>query len=133
MTALAPERRELLAERFDGVLTGPDDAAYETLRRCFNGMVDKHPLVIAECRGTADVAAAVRFAVDEGLEVAVRGGGHSPAGRAVCDGGLVIDLVADARRSTSTRRRGSRGSRAARAGATSTGRRACTGWRSRAA
>ncbi len=92
MVALAPERREQLAERFDGVLTGPDDPSYETLRRCFNGMVDKHPLLIAECRGTADVAAAVRFAVDEGLEVAVRGGGHSPAGRAVCDGGLVVDL-----------------------------------------
>ncbi len=89
---LAPERRQQLAERFDGVLTGPEDDAYEQLRRCFNGLIDKHPLAIAECRGTADVVAAVRFAVDEGLELAVRGGGHSPAGRAVCDGGLVIDL-----------------------------------------
>ena len=92
MTALVLEQREVLSERFDGVLTGPEDPAYDELRRCFNGLIDKHPLVIAECRGTADVAAAVRFAVDEELELAVRGGGHSPAGRAVCDGGLVVDL-----------------------------------------
>ena len=92
MTQLAAEQQELLAQRFDGVLTGPDDPTYEALRRCFNGMVDRRPRVIAECRGTADVVAAVRFAVSEGLELAVRGGGHSPAGRAVCDDGLVVDL-----------------------------------------
>ena len=81
MAVQAPERQELLSEGFGGVLTGPDDQSYEELRRCHNGMVDKRPALIACCRGAADVARAVRFAVDEGLEVAVRGGGHNVAGR----------------------------------------------------
>jgi FAD/FMN-containing dehydrogenase len=92
MAVQAPERQELLSEGFGGVLTGPDDQSYEELRRCHNGMVDKRPALIACCRGAADVARAVRFAVDEGLEVAVRGGGHNVAGRSMSDGGLVVDL-----------------------------------------
>jgi FAD/FMN-containing dehydrogenase len=87
-----PERREELAGRFAGLLVGPDDAAYEDLRRCHNGLVDKRPALLACCRGTADVVEAVRYATAEGLELAVRGGGHNVAGRAVCEGGLVIDL-----------------------------------------
>src|SRR5690348_13174726 len=90
--SLAPERRQLLAERFGGELTGPDDARYEELRRCHNGMVDKRPMLLAACRGAADVSAAVRFAAAEGLEIAVRGGGHSIAGLSLTDGGLVVDL-----------------------------------------
>ncbi len=92
LTALAPERREVLAAQFGGVLVGPADTDYEELRRCHNGLVDKQPALVACCRGTADVAAAVRFAVAEGLELAVRGGGHNVSGRAVSEGGLVIDL-----------------------------------------
>lgn len=91
-TALALERRQALADQFDGVLTGPDDATYDEARRLFNGLIDRRPAVLAACRGTADVVQAIRFAVAEGLEVAVRGGGHSPAGRALADGALVVDL-----------------------------------------
>jgi len=90
--ALALDRRQALAARFDGIITGPDDAAYDEARRLYNGLVDKRPVLLAACRGTADVAEAVRFAVGEGLEVAVRGGGHNAAGRAIAEGGLVIDL-----------------------------------------
>ena len=60
----------------------------------WNGTVDRRPRLIARCRGTADVAAAVRFARDRDLEIAVRGGGHNVAGTAVCDDGIVIDLSA---------------------------------------
>jgi FAD/FMN-containing dehydrogenase len=92
LAGLAPERLELLAGQFGGVLVGPADATYDELRRCHNGLVDKEPVLVACCRGTADVVAAVRFAVGEGLELAVRGGGHNVSGRAVSDGGLVVDM-----------------------------------------
>ncbi|HEX5469909.1 MAG TPA: FAD-binding oxidoreductase [Gaiellaceae bacterium] len=91
-TVVPAERREALAERFGGVLTGPEDAGYDDLRRAHNGMIDKRPALLASCRGAADVAHAVRFAKEEGLEIAVRGGGHSIAGRSLVEGGLVIDL-----------------------------------------
>ncbi|UGS37001.1 FAD-binding oxidoreductase [Capillimicrobium parvum] len=92
ISASTQDRRQLLAERFDGILTGPGDAAYDETRRCYNGLVDKRPAIIATCRGTADVVEAVRFATGQGLDVAVRGGGHNAAGRAMCDDGLVVDL-----------------------------------------
>ena len=75
------------------VITGDHDG-YDDARAVWNGTVDRRPLVIARCRGTADVAAAVRFARDRDLEIAVRGGGHNVAGTAVCDDGIVIDLSA---------------------------------------
>jgi FAD/FMN-containing dehydrogenase len=81
-----------LAARCTGILLGPADAGYDEARRVHNGMIDRHPALIARCRGTADVADAVRFARRHGLEVAVRGGGHSVAGLATCEGGLMIDL-----------------------------------------
>jgi FAD/FMN-containing dehydrogenase len=91
-SALAPERRDLLAGRFGGVIVGPQDPGYEELRAIHNGLVDRRPALLASCRGTSDVVEAVRFAVAENLELAVRGGGHNVSGRSVCDGGLVADL-----------------------------------------
>jgi FAD/FMN-containing dehydrogenase len=66
--------------------------AYETARKIWNAMIDKHPALIVRCAGVADVITAVQFARTHNLLVAVRGGGHNVSGNAVCDGGLVIDL-----------------------------------------
>ncbi|HET6668365.1 MAG TPA: FAD-binding oxidoreductase [Intrasporangium sp.] len=79
---------------FQGVLITPDHPEYDDARAVWNGMVDRRPRMIARCRGTADAAAAVRFARDRDLEIAVRGGGHNVAGTAVCEDGIVIDLSA---------------------------------------
>jgi FAD/FMN-containing dehydrogenase len=77
---------------FAGDLLRPNDPGYDESRRIHNGMIDKRPVLIARCRSTADVAAAVDHARREGLELSVRGGGHNVAGRAVTEGGLMIDL-----------------------------------------
>ena len=79
---------------FTGVLIGPGDREYESARRVWNGMVDRRPALIARCADQDDVVAAVRFAREHGLPLAVRGGGHNVAGNAVCDAGVVIDLSA---------------------------------------
>ena len=79
-------------EGFGGELLRPDDSGYEDARRIHNGLIDKRPAIIARCRGTADVAAAVDMAREQGLELAVCGGGHNVAGKAVTNGGLMIDL-----------------------------------------
>jgi FAD/FMN-containing dehydrogenase len=79
---------------FRGELIGPDHHAYDGARAVWNGTVDRRPRLIARCGGAADVAAAVRFARDRDLEIAIRGGGHNVAGSAMCDDGIVIDLSA---------------------------------------
>jgi FAD/FMN-containing dehydrogenase len=79
---------------FRGQLITVGHADYDTARAVWNGAVDRRPGLIARCSGTADVVAAVRFARDHDLEIAVRGGGHNVAGTAVCDGGVVVDLSA---------------------------------------
>src|SRR5918992_3716425 len=75
-----------------GTVIGPTDSTYDAARRCFNALIDRRPAVIVRCLGAADVATAFDFARTQGLEIAVRGGGHNPAGHCVLDGGLVIDL-----------------------------------------
>ncbi|CAN5217770.1 FAD-binding oxidoreductase [soil metagenome] len=73
------------------VLTS-EDAGYDATRTIWNAMIDKHPALIARCAGPADVITAVNFAREQDLVVSVMGAGHNIAGRAVCDGGLMIDL-----------------------------------------
>ncbi|HEV2712589.1 MAG TPA: FAD-binding oxidoreductase [Gaiellaceae bacterium] len=88
MTEGLDELRQSLA----GAVIAPGDADYDAARRCFNALVDRRPAVIARCLGAADVVTALDFARSNELEIAVRGGGHNPAGHCVSDGGLVIDL-----------------------------------------
>jgi len=81
-----------LSPRFSGALLCPGDAGYDDARRIHNGMIDRRPALIARCLGTADIVDAVNFARAHGLEIAVRGGGHNVSGKAVCEGGLMLDL-----------------------------------------
>lgn len=78
--------------RIRGEILEPGDPAYDQARKVWNATVDRRPAAIVRCRGTADVIQAVNHARENGLLLAVRGGGHSFAGKSVCDGGLVIDL-----------------------------------------
>src|SRR5690348_5965381 len=72
-----------------GKLLQPGDDAYDEARVIWNGMIDRHPALIAQCHGVADVITSVNFARDHRLLVAICGGGHNVAGYAVCDGGLM--------------------------------------------
>jgi FAD binding domain/Berberine and berberine like len=81
-----------LRATFRGPLVGPDDPDFDVARNVWNAMVDKRPAVVARCTGPADVVAAVNFAREHELVTAVRGGGHSAAGKGTCDDGIVIDL-----------------------------------------
>jgi FAD/FMN-containing dehydrogenase len=83
--------REFRASLRGNVLT-PSDPGYDEARRIHNGMFDRRPAVIARCLGTADIVDAVRFARTHDLELAIRAGGHSVAGKSVCEGGLMLDL-----------------------------------------
>jgi FAD/FMN-containing dehydrogenase len=73
------------------LLTSGDDG-YETARQVLNPAIDKHPALIAQCTGAADVRYAVDFAREHELLVAVKCGGHSYGGKSTCDGGIIIDL-----------------------------------------
>lgn len=86
------ESQSRLEAAFDGPLIRPQDETYDGARRTWNGSFDLHPDLIATCRSTADVVAAVNFARESGMHPAVRGGGHSLPGFSSCEGGLVIDL-----------------------------------------
>jgi FAD/FMN-containing dehydrogenase len=85
-----------LLQAFAGSVSGsvllPQDDGYEEARRVQNGLIDRRPAVIVRCAGATDIAEAVKLARSSGLEISVRGGGHNVAGRAVADGGLMIDL-----------------------------------------
>jgi FAD/FMN-containing dehydrogenase len=79
-------------DRFRGEVITPNDETYGDARRVWNGMVDRYPAVIARCTHPGDVAVTIALAREEGVPLAVRGGGHSAAGFGVCDGGVVLDL-----------------------------------------
>ena len=91
--ALDPAAVTELAAEVSGPVLGPEDAGYDAARAVHNGLIDRRPAVIVRCRKTSDVVAALALARREGLEVSIRGGGHNVAGRAVTDGGVMIDLA----------------------------------------
>lgn len=92
MSVVSDASLDELRRSLAGTVVAPSDSDFDAARRCFNATVDRRPAVIARCAGASDVVAAFDFARSLDLEVAVRGGGHNPAGHCVCDGGLVIDL-----------------------------------------
>ena len=81
-----------LRRRHRGPVIAPDDSGYDPARITFNGMIDRRPELIARPLDVDDVVAAVRYAADAGLPIAIRGGGHSVAGHCIGDGSLVVDL-----------------------------------------
>jgi FAD/FMN-containing dehydrogenase len=91
--ALHPKKVEEFRKSLRGSILQAGDDGYDGVRRIWNGMIDRRPAAIARCTGSADVMAAVRFAREQGLPIAVRCGGHNVAGNSICDDGLVIDLT----------------------------------------
>jgi FAD/FMN-containing dehydrogenase len=89
---LDPGAVDELRAFFRGELISPEDSGYEEHRQVWNASIDRFPALIARCAGVADVVAALRFARQAELQIAVRGGGHSYPGHSTCDGGIVIDL-----------------------------------------
>jgi hypothetical protein len=94
-TGAAPETTvpwDELTAQLRGELVTPDHRHYDIVRAVYNGMIDRRPAALAQCRDAADVRACVLFARQHGLELAVRGGGHNAGGLGVWDGALVADL-----------------------------------------
>jgi FAD/FMN-containing dehydrogenase len=84
--------RSELAGGFSGEVILPGNASYDDARSIFNTMIDRRPSVIAQCGTVQDVVKALAFGREQRLEIAVRGGGHSVAGKSLTDGGIVLDL-----------------------------------------
>ena len=89
---LAPTKLEALRTRLCGALILPGHAQYDVSREIWNRCFDRCPSVIVRCTTPADVIAAVLFAREHDLEIAIKGGGHHAAGYASTDGGLLLDL-----------------------------------------
>src|SRR3954452_11391660 len=82
-----------LRDHVRGEVVAPDDAAYDEARSVYNAMIDRRPRVIVRCDGVDDVVAAVNYASENGLSIAVRGGSHSVPGFGTADDAVVIDLL----------------------------------------
>jgi FAD/FMN-containing dehydrogenase len=91
-TTLDPALAAGLKDRVGGAVLSPEDVGYDDARAVHNGLVDRRPALIVRSRTPEDVVSALELARSAGLEVSVRGGGHNVAGRAVADGGVMIDL-----------------------------------------
>ena len=94
MTSLTRVATDRLRTGFEGELIWPGDDGYDTARTVWNAAIDRRPALIARPDATADVLTVVRFARECGMEISIRGGGHSAAGHAVADGALMLDLSA---------------------------------------
>ena len=92
-TTLDNHALDQLDDRISGSVLAPQDNGYDEARAVHNGLVDRRPALIVRARTASDVVAALALARRAGLEVSVRGGGHNVAGRAVTDGGVMIDLA----------------------------------------
>ena len=90
---MTTEAMQQLSASVRGAVISPEHPDYQAARSIWNGTVDKRPALIVECRGVADVIDAVNYAREQGLAIAVRGGGHHVAGSSLIEGGLVIDLT----------------------------------------
>lgn len=89
---LNPEKIAEFSTLLRGRIVQPGDADYDASRKVFNAMIDRHPRLIVYCRDVADVMQCVKFARNQSLLLAVRGGAHNGGGLGTCDEGLVIDL-----------------------------------------
>ena len=89
---LSPEKINSFRSQMRGELLEPGQSGYDEARKVYNGMIDRHPALIARCVDAADVIYAVNFGRENGITLAIRGGGHSGPGLGICDDGLVIDL-----------------------------------------
>src|SRR5437588_1136098 len=94
MTQTVSGAVDALRAAMRGTVLVPGDADYDEARTVWNAAIDRRPAVIARCSNATDVSAAVSFGVQNGLEIAVRGGAHGVSGKAVVDDGLMIDLSA---------------------------------------
>jgi FAD/FMN-containing dehydrogenase len=91
---LSDDEIAVLRTGFRGDVLLPTDEGYDEARSIWNAMIDKRPSVVTRPLGASDVMAAIAFAREHDLEIAIRGGGHNVAGNAVCDDGLMIDCSA---------------------------------------
>jgi FAD/FMN-containing dehydrogenase len=89
---MTPEALTSLRAALRGTVVTPADAGYDSIRRVYNGSIDRKPAVIVRCAGASDVIRAIGFARESSLPMSIRGGGHNVGGRAVCDDGVMIDL-----------------------------------------